>query len=74
MEHREDQLSWKKGFFSNWQLTMAIPHWLLLSALFLLPLLAQVSAQEPGKLFHEVLVSEECLPWEGVALVQVAGC
>ncbi|KAM4779434.1 cadherin-related family member 5 [Cyanocitta cristata] len=27
---------------------MATPHWLLLSVLFLLPLLAQVSAQEPG--------------------------
>ncbi|XP_023784276.1 cadherin-related family member 5 [Cyanistes caeruleus] len=27
---------------------MAIPHWLLMSALFLLPLLAQVLAQEPG--------------------------
>ncbi|XP_014734396.1 PREDICTED: cadherin-related family member 5 [Sturnus vulgaris] len=27
---------------------MAIPHWLLMSALFLLPLLAQVSAQELG--------------------------
>ncbi|XP_041263929.1 cadherin-related family member 5 [Onychostruthus taczanowskii] len=27
---------------------MAIPYWLLMSALFLLPLLAQISAQEPG--------------------------
>ncbi|XP_071284198.1 cadherin-related family member 5 [Agelaius tricolor] len=27
---------------------MAIPHWLLMSALFLLPLLAQISAQVPG--------------------------
>ncbi|XP_005529133.1 PREDICTED: cadherin-related family member 5 [Pseudopodoces humilis] len=27
---------------------MAVPHWLLMSALFLLPLLAQVLAQEPG--------------------------
>nr|XP_030129551.3 cadherin-related family member 5 [Taeniopygia guttata] len=27
---------------------MAIPHWLLMSALFLLALLAQISAQEPG--------------------------
>ncbi|XP_030806066.1 cadherin-related family member 5 [Camarhynchus parvulus] len=27
---------------------MAIPHWLLMSALFLLSLLAQISAQEPG--------------------------
>ncbi|KAF2973621.1 hypothetical protein EK904_008774, partial [Melospiza melodia maxima] len=29
-------------------LTMAVPQWLLLSALFLLPLLAQIPAQEPG--------------------------
>lgn len=53
---------------------MPIPHWLLTSTLFLLPLLAQVSAQQLGKLFHEVHVSEECLPWEGVALLQVGGC
>lgn len=53
---------------------MAIPHWLLMSALLLLALLAQISAQEPGKLSHEVHVFEECLPWEGVALLQVGGC
>lgn len=53
---------------------MSIPHWLLVSVLFLLPLLAQVSAQEQGKLFPKVHVSEEYLPWEGVALLQVGGC
>lgn len=53
---------------------MAIPHWLLMSTLFLLPFLAQVSAQSPGKFFHEIHVSEECLPWEGAALLQVGGC
>lgn len=53
---------------------MAIPHWLLMSVFFLLPLLAQVLAQGPGKLFHEVHESEECLPREGVALLEVGGC
>lgn len=51
----EDQLNQKQGiFFSNWQLTMAVSHWLLTSGLFLLPFMTRVSAQQQGKLSQEV--------------------
>ncbi|PKU32445.1 cadherin-related family member 5 [Limosa lapponica baueri] len=43
------QLNQKQGFFfNNWQLTMAVSHWVLTSVLFLLPFTTQVSAQQPG--------------------------
>ncbi|XP_040463827.1 cadherin-related family member 5 isoform X1 [Falco naumanni] len=70
---REDQLNQKHFFFNNWQLTMAVSHWLLTAMLFLLLFVTHVSAQQQGKLLQVVRDHRRITPRAAAACTIVSG-